>query len=254
MLINLNSEDRTGGTNEAPTFDFTNLGRHHTKNGGQVGVKSIELPYTFFTCKNGINNRFTYTQSDLTTTKTIYLGSNTVTPFEGSPSAATMIALVQAQLNINTDAAVWTLSLDSTTAKVRVSCTKNSLWTAIDPEVFAMLGFSSTTTIPFVANSVYYSDYVVNVNPIKYIFVRANLPISTGHDYDSFSKSSSDIIAKIPVNLNAFSNLFLEVQNVEYRECQSLNAQITFRLTDSKNRSIDLNGVPWSMTMDFDRT
>jgi hypothetical protein len=249
MLLNFNSEDRSFGSNETPTFTVLSLGMRHTTGGGKIGVKSIELPYTFFTCRNGINNAFRYTQSNGTTSKIIYLSGSVI---EGSPNINVIVANLKAQLDVNTEGAVWTITVNASTGKLTFLSTFAATFTQIDPEVFAMIGLNAGNPPTFFSNLAYTTPHVINVNPVKYVFVHSDLPTSV-NDYDSFTKNHSQVITKIPINVNAFSNVFVENSEIEYRPCGQISSVLSFRLTDTKNREINLNGVPWSITLDFDK-
>ena len=248
MIININSQDRQSGTNEEFAIDFGVLAQHHAKNGGRISMKTAEIPYSWYTMRNGVNNTFTYTDSN-SAVKTIYLGSLTGTN-EGSPSASVIIANLTTQLNVNTDSAVWTINIDSTTGKFFFSATK--AWTfTFDPalETNDVLGFSTGVTTG-VASTVFYPPHVANLAPNKYVYIRTNIPINSGHDFDSYSKNVSDIIAKIQINVNPYSNIYFEEKIMVPRICPTLH-QCNFRLTDHKNRTLNLNGVPWSFSLQF---
>lgn len=252
MLISLNSEDRVGGTNEEPVFDLTPLGSHHTRGSGTLSVRAVTLPYTFYTVEQGTNNSFTYLDSN-GVSKLIYVNGSASS---GSPSATQMVTNIQAQLNINTDGAVWTVSINQVTAKLTFTSTKLSTFqfgSPADPETYKVLGFDSATSAVFLANTPRTFNNLINLSPHQFVFVRCNLPIQTGHDFDSYTQNIGDAIAKVEITGNPFTNIYYEPKNLEIRMIMSLSGQFTFRLTNRKNKVLNLNGIPWSITLDFDK-
>jgi hypothetical protein len=253
MLISLNSEDRVGGTNEEPIFDLTPLGSHHTRGSGTLSVRSVTLPYTFYTVETGVNNTFTYVDSNAVP-KLIYItGSN----ISGSPSATQMITNIQTQLNVNTDGAVWTVAINQITAKITFSSTKLSTFqfggAQGDNETYKVLGFDTNTSAVFLANTARTFPNMINLSPHQFIFIRCNLPIQTGHDFDSYTQNVGDAIAKVEITGNPFTNIYYEPKTLEVRMVMGLSGQFTFRLTNRKNKVLNLNGIPWSITLDFDK-
>jgi hypothetical protein len=249
MLINIHSADRSAGTLEQPVMNFQPLQSHHTRGGGIISVKSVEIPFTWYKFRNGVNNTFRYIDS-LGASKDIYLGHPTLQ--EGSPSASQLITTLTTQLNINTDGAVWTITSDPLRAQFSFRSTLAATWAFDrDPETFEALGFAFNSNKVFTANVPISTNFTFNLSPDPYIYVRTNMPINTGHDYDSYTKQVSDIIAKVPVNLNQFSNLVYEPQSPEERVCGLISSEVQFKITDRKGRVLNLNGNNWSMTLDF---
>ena len=250
MLIHINSQDKNSGTNEDFTIDFNNIGNHHTSGGGIIGIKHAEIPYSWYVCRNNVNNAFVYIDSN-SAESVIFLG-NTIYPYEGSPSGSTLIANLISQLNSKaTDGSVWTITLSPVTGKLTFTNTHNwgFIFGGTNPETNEVLGFTSQTVTQLASPWTVTADNVANLAPNKYLYIRTTLPIAA-HDYDSFTDNNSDVFAKIPITVNPYSNVYYEEKNPVYRTCASLTTA-KFKLTDHKNRIIDLNGIPWSLSLEF---
>lgn len=250
VLVHINSLDRVSGTNNKFGITLDPI-LANIKTGRRVKVKSVEVPFSFYTVRNGYNNSFTYTDSNLNS-KTIYLTGSTQ---DGTISSTQLITNVLAQLNINTDSCVWTITVSTVTAKLTITATRNSLWQFDkDPKVQAIFGILETDTgVNFVANIPKTLAYPINLSPYRYVYVNSSLRLTSGLDYDSYLKGSGTIIAKVPMNVNGFNNIYYEPQEAVHRGVQDFSGVIEFWVTDREGKIIDLNNVPWSLTLELDR-
>jgi hypothetical protein len=98
------------------------------------------------------------------------------------------------------------------------------------------------------------SPNVADVNgSIHGLYIRSD--ISTNSIYDSESKSLSGILSRIPIRVNFGGIIFWDTGDGIGHKAQvdnQLIKTIRIRLTDDRNRLIDLNGLDFSITIMFD--
>lgn len=97
------------------------------------------------------------------------------------------------------------------------------------------------------------SENVVDINgSIHGVYIRTNL-VSTG-TLDSQSKTFSNILARIPINVQSGGVIFADPSNQTHRsvvDIRSINT-LTIRLTDERNRILDLNGLHFQLGISID--
>ena len=106
-------------------------------------------------------------------------------------------------------------------------------------------GFSSTYQL--------ISTNVVDVNgSIHGVYVRTNL-VSNG-TLDTQSGTFSNILSRIPINVNSGGIIFSTPNNATHRSIVDLRTIdiLTIRLTDERNRILDLNGLDFQIAISID--
>ena len=97
------------------------------------------------------------------------------------------------------------------------------------------------------------SQNVVDINgSIHGVYIRTNL-VSKG-TLDSQSKTFSNILARIPINVQSGGIIFAVPSNQTHKslvDIRSIN-QLTIRLTDERNRILDLNGLHFQLAISVD--
>mgnify|MGYP003143864573 CR=1 FL=1 len=129
------------------------------------------------------------------------------------------------------------------TPHIEMGFIENSTITALLPATIA--GGSYTTQIV--------SQNVVDVNgSIHGVYIRTNL-VSDG-TLDTQSGTFSNILARVPINVNAGGIIFATPNNATHRAIVDLRTidTLTIRLTDERNRILDLNGLHFQVALAVD--
>ena len=87
---------------------------------------------------------------------------------------------------------------------------------------------------------------------IRGVYVRTN--INTMNTLDSQSKNFSKILGRVPINVNAGGVLFLDPANSTYKSLINVGSikVLQIRLTDERNRILNLNGLNFQIALQFD--
>ena len=117
------------------------------------------------------------------------------------------------------------------------------------------LGFRSRDVIitPSTAVVDRTSDNVIDINgSIHGVYIRTNL-VSSG-TLDSQNGTFSNILARIPIKVQSGGIIFSEPQNNTHKSLVDLNVVdiLTIRLTDERNRILDLNGLHFQLGIQID--
>jgi hypothetical protein len=89
---------------------------------------------------------------------------------------------------------------------------------------------------------------------IRSLYIRTNLTTSSILD-SSIGGGFSGILARIPINVNSGGIITIDPTDGAVHKLLLKIREITFfyvRLTDQKNRLIDLNGLDWDISLQFD--
>jgi hypothetical protein len=129
------------------------------------------------------------------------------------------------------------------TPHIEMGFNQNSLMTILIPS--SIEGVASTGQLN--------STNVVDVNgSIHGIYVRTNL-VSNG-TLDTQSGTFSNILSRIPINVNSGGVIFATPNNATHRSIVDLRTIdiLTIRLTDERNRILDLNGLDFQIAISID--
>ena len=97
------------------------------------------------------------------------------------------------------------------------------------------------------------SQNVIDINgSIHGVYIRTNL-VSKG-TLDSQSKTFSNILARIPINVQSGGIIFATPSNNTHKSLVDIRTinQLTIRLTDERNRILDLNGLHFQIAISID--
>tara|TARA_R110000744_G_scaffold285698_1_gene397075 strand:- start:239 stop:1339 length:1101 start_codon:yes stop_codon:yes gene_type:complete len=97
------------------------------------------------------------------------------------------------------------------------------------------------------------SDNVIDINgSIHGVYIRTNL-VSAG-TLDSQNGTFSNILARIPIKVQSGGIIFSEPSNNTHKSLVDLNVigTLTIRLTDERNRILDLNGLHFQLGIQID--
>lgn len=96
----------------------------------------------------------------------------------------------------------------------------------------------------------YTSEGQVNMAGVSSIYVSSQELVSM--NIDSFSKTSSHILCKIPATASSNGIIFYDGRDQKQLIKTRGVSEITIALFDHEYNPLDLNGVPWSITLQFD--
>ncbi len=211
-----------------------------------VSLSSASIPYSFYNIRTGINDLLHYqkggvTQDPLAVTPGNYsataLGKEIVGMF--GALSPTPIPLV--------------MSYDKTTLKFKFSSSSN-LTFVFDEErsIKDEIGFSETTVISIDAANPTPSGHAADLNgSVHAIYVRTNL--ATKSVMESQSGGVSDILAKIDINTDPGGVITLDPNQVSHESLIHTAGikHVEIRLTDERNRLLDLNGLHSQLALRF---
>lgn len=257
MHIHIDSEDRTSGNPSSFLIDLQSIGGALSRGAnGKVGVKAVQIPYTWYNCRNGYNNSFRVIFSNLSS-KIIYCGYSGINDLEGSPSASNMSASIIAQMNTNGAGDVFTGSINNVNGIYTITESAARSFSIIfdqDPFTYRVLGFASAGTYNS-SGGVIKGTNVINVTAERWLYIKTNVPIKDGYDYDSYADNISGVICKVPVSgsgIAPFSIINYEPYNINMRDCGQFNNSVRFELVHDDNTPVNLHGINWAMTLVYE--
>lgn len=123
------------------------------------------------------------------------------------------------------------------------------------------IGFRAEENLEYISNTgsfasgltFYQSANVVDINgSIHGVYIRTNL--TSNSTLDSQNGTFSNILARIPIKVQSGGIIFREPNNSVHKALtQHKNiSEITIRLTDERNRLLNLNGLHFQLAVQFD--
>ena len=242
-ILNIDSGLRSSGTNESfqvnlqPPIPGANIKR--------FSVLDAVIPLSFY-----------YITSSTNTFIVSIAGSNTITITPGNYTAASLAQQLQTQLN-TIPGSSWTVTYSSSTYKFTFTesnlGTKSFIFTN-NPAARRWLGFSSNTPPSFATTIT--SDQAIQLYPNS-ILVHSSLPgrqayTALGNNNLStyYPITQSDVILRIPITNSPGDILTYQpsIENIR-DDVSSYLSSISFYLTDDSNQPINLNYLPWTITI-----
>jgi len=242
-----------------------------------ISLNSATIPYSFYNIRSGINdslkiqleNTTQATTDDFTLTITegnydVYSFSNVIEDYINT-NILTLSTNVRIIIDYNRDRQKFEYNLskrddanpnDRYFLKFRfddttITQTPHIEMGFIEGSLISMLiadtsgGFSSTSQLV--------STNVVDINgSIHGVYIRTNL-VNNG-TLDTQSGSFSNILSRIPINVNSGGIIFATPNNATHKslvDIRTINS-ITIRLTDERNRILDLNGLHFQIAISVD--
>ena len=257
-LLHINSEDATLQlSSEAKNsyFQFF-LGSQITCNNNErmlISLHSATIPYSFYNIRDGVNDTIPYLISDTFTSSqyiTIPKGNYTSTNLKSKIGE-----LLTAQADITSTI---TLVFDRITMKFKYVNSSDSQNLKLDfsrrtDTAHIESGFSKDEQSSAIIIAGIESSNVIDVNGnIHSLFLRTNL--SQLGSIDSNSGGFNTILGKIPITTNFGGVLFFKPNNNTHKILNHSNHInfLTVRLTDEKNRLVNLNGLNFSISIQID--
>ena len=218
-------------------FNFTNI---DIPDDYQIhlGVQSASIPISFYNVNNN-NNTIYYT---LTTDSILYH----ITLPIGNYNVNTLLA----QLNVSL--ANFTITFNKLTNKFRFEhATSNFTFNYqnnIKSTCFGLLGLSRMDQIS--SARILSSDCVINLSPIRMIGIGSNL--RTGN-MNMNNINQQHVLVQIPVDNNALGVVnYINTTGIKSNLFTNHISSINIKILDQEDNLIDLNGVHWSIVLQFD--
>jgi hypothetical protein len=148
------------------------------------------------------------------------------------------------------------LGFDSETAlsSAYFKCdTDNTTQTAGSIDLTSNGGSITTSNITTTGKTYLQSTNIADLNgSVHSLYLRTNLPVISS--MDSLTGGTSQIVAKLPIDVGPGSIIFHEPKNSVHKsliQTQGIK-HITLRLTDDRNRLVSLNGLHFSIALMFE--
>ena len=232
-----------------------------------ISLNSATIPYSFYNIRTGVNDVLSMTARNLTTGNAIF--KQYAIP-AGNYTAYSLADLIVAFVNVDLQDAVnkveYTFSMTFNLAKQKFLYTIVPKGAGLGDNIVLDLLFDGRALVsphiemgfPSVDFRIgsdvgYYSMNVVDINgSIHGVYIRTNL-VSTA-TLDSQSKTMSNILARVPINVASGGVIFSDPSNESHKSLVDLRTinSITIRLTDERNRILDLNGLHFQVSIGID--
>jgi hypothetical protein len=241
-----------------------------------ISLNSATIPYSFYNIRSDVNNKL-FMKAEIT-------GGGNITPTEpmtipaGNYTAYTLINFIEKYINdnltdgsipfkfimrYNTDRQKYEFIMEKLDdANANSETTLTFLFTDSPNSPAIEMGFLSNLNVsiilpPSVAgakSSKQVDSYnVIDISgSIHGVYIRTNL-VSNG-TLDTQSGTFSNILARIPIKINGGGIIFAEPNNATHRSVVDLRSIdiLTIRLTDERNRILDLNGLHFQVAIAID--
>ena len=240
-----------------------------------ISLNGATIPYSFYNIRQGVNDKIDFSITENGTTNT---SSASLTIPAGNYSAISLGNYLESAFpdevftgfnapngydftfgcDYQPDSQKYQISVAGAGADAGKTLVLQLLFntgTNADTHARIELGFRPRDVIITPATSVAdrTSDNVIDINgSIHGIYIRTNL-VSSG-TLDSQNGTFSNILARIPIKVQSGGIIFSEPQNNTHKSLVDLNVIdiLTIRLTDERNRVLDLNGLHFQLGIQID--
>ena len=227
-----------------------------------VSLQSATIPYSFYNIRTDVNDTLIYEVSNLNTGSST--NGLTLTIPAGNYTAYTFATEIINVINDNTIDVDFTFDMvyDTDKNKYLYSITNNTNSENLQVDFFfensikscnVEMGFEPLNHLikSDTAETKRFSQNVVDINgSIHGVYIRSNL-VSKG-TLDSQNGTLSNILARLPINVQSGGIIFGgESSHKSVVDLKYINT-ITIRLTDERNRILDLNGLHFQVAIQID--
>ena len=229
-----------------------------------VSLQSATIPYSFYNIRTDVNDTLIYEIKDETAGTTT--GSVTLTLLNGNYTAYSLADAIVTQINNAPTVGLITydfgMNYDSDKNKYLYSITNKTNANVLEVNFsfgdsikscnvemgFEPLNhrFKSNTS-----ETLRFSQNVIDINgSIHGVYIRSNL-VSKG-TLDSQNGTLSNILARLPINVQSGGIIFGDHNHHKSIVDLKYINTITVRLTDERNRILDLNGLHFQVAIQID--
>lgn len=245
-----------------------------------VSLNSATIPYSFYNLRDNVNNLLYVEATNLdggvgdfrARIFTIPEGNYTAYTFANFVESVINGDLIQRselgilfkfQMDYDTDLGKFKYTIerrdgDSSNNRIQLQFVfiNNVLINGLTPHI--EMGFTGKEDITWILQTdgsavSIYSQNVVDMNgSIHGVYVRTNL-VSNG-TLDTQSGTFSNILSRIPLNVNSGGIIFATPNNATHKSIVDIRSidTLTIRLTDERNRILDLNGLHFQIAISLD--
>lgn len=230
ITLLLRSRDATSGTSSNFRVSF----QTNQYKGKYVRFKRVMLPLSYYNVNDNTN----------TLVVDIGAGNQSVTLTNGQYGLATSLAS-EVQTQLQTLDASFTCSYNSTTNKMTIARTGNYTLVLASSTCNELIGFGTTNKT---GAATYTSDNIVVLDPNTTITLHANL-ISSTYEVTDYR---SDVSLVIPVteSLGSYVNYYPSISEW-FTSTSKQTTVISVELRDVYNRTLELNGAPVDVEVEF---
>lgn len=229
-----------------------------------VSLQSATIPYSFYNIRAGVNDTLIYEITD--TVNDNSTGGQTITLRSGNYTAYSLADEIKNVIN-NTPAVGgveydFGMLYDSDKNKYLYSITNKTNSDQLRIDFFfansiqscnVEMGFAPLNHKIFsdTDESLRFSQNVIDINgSIHGVYIRSNL-VSKG-TLDSQNGTLSNILARLPINVQSGGIIFGDHNHHKSIVDLKYINTITIRLTDERNRILDLNGLHFQVAIQID--
>ena len=209
-----------------------------------VSLHTATIPYTFYNVRTGVNDTLAFIADG--------------TPYEfnipaGNYSATGLASVIKTNLDgVSGLTAVIDYSRETMKFGFTLTGITSFVWdmTATNNDGADLIGLYKTDTLTIPMNTRTLTPKAIDLNDsIHGLYIRQN--IATKSSLDNESGVFTNILARLPITTNAGGIIFYSPQNNDHESMVSVPVvnTIGIRLTDDRNRSIDLNGHHFQMSI-----
>ncbi len=227
-----------------------------------VSLQSATIPYSFYNIRTGVNDTLIYEIANVVTG--VSTNAQTLTLRSGNYTAYSLAEEIKTVINNHTLDIQYDFEMiyDSDKNKYLYSIINETDTNQLRLDFFFAdsiqscnieMGFEPLNHKFFsdTIQSLRYSQNVIDINgSIHGVYIRSNL-VSKG-TLDSQNGTLSNILARLPINIQSGGIIFGD--NNHHKSIVDLKYinTITIRLTDERNRLLDLNGLHFQLAIQID--
>lgn len=238
----ISSNKRTAGTNS----DFTITLDEKLSRVRKVEVKTTEIPFSFYVIINGQNNVLEYTVNGSTFTITVP---------EGNYSGTTYSAQLQVLLDANHGGG-WAVEYNTSIYKLQFTYSGGTQWELLASANTTMKDLLGLTADSGLINSgsTFTCQGISNLSGPNFILVRSNALTRPLRRRPLYNTGYSDVLYKAQVRSGPGSTLTdnISVQDPFEYPVRITLSTIDFRIEDEEENLLDLNDLPWSITLIYE--
>tara|TARA_R110000822_G_scaffold30870_1_gene89759 strand:+ start:327 stop:1262 length:936 start_codon:yes stop_codon:yes gene_type:complete len=257
-IVHISSRDRTLNlSSESPEsyFRYNLSGLIKCRNNERMllSLQSATIPYSFYNIRNGINDTIPYLINDN------YLNTQHITIPQGNYTSTNLKDTIAQLLTTQADiTSTITITFDRITMKFKFKNSSDSQNLKIDfskreDTAFIETGFSDNEITGAITVAGLDSSNVVDVNGnIHSLFIRTNL--TTTGSINSNTGGFNTVLGKVPINTN-FGGVLHQLPSDATHKILFTQQHINYfiiRLTDEKDRIVNLNGLNFSLSIMID--
>ena len=229
-----------------------------------VSLQSATIPYSFYNIRTGVNDTLIYSITD--TANDNSTGGKTITLKSGNYTAYSLAEQIKSDINetptVGGVSYEFNMLFDSDKNKYLYSITNKSNDEQLKIDFFFAdsikscnieMGFRPLNHKFFsdTEETLRYSQNVIDINgSIHGVYIRSNL-VSKG-TLDSQNGTLSNILARLPINVQSGGIIFGDHNHHKSIVDLKYINTITIRLTDERNRLLDLNGLHFQVAIQID--